>query len=155
MPSSSSLHTTPFTTTPDTAGHECLISLGSNIQPEHHYAQALAILEQECELVASSQAIRTAPVGYQQQPDFLNAALLVRTVFDYAAFRAYLKDVEARLGRVRGPIKSGPRTMDLDIVAWDGEVVDNGYYHHDYVRGPVDELLAATGRELTPPANAL
>lgn len=155
MPLFSSLSATPLTTTPDKAVHECFISLGSNIQPEHHYAQALAILEQECELVASSQAIRTAPVGYQQQPDFLNAALLVRTVLSYAAFRAYLKDVEARLGRVRGPIKSGPRTMDLDIVAWDGEIVDSGYHDHDYVRGPVDELLATTGRTIVPSASAL
>ncbi|AVI62075.1 2-amino-4-hydroxy-6-hydroxymethyldihydropteridine diphosphokinase [Halomonas sp. GFAJ-1] len=136
-----------------TAYHECVISLGSNIQPDQHYTQALAILGQECELVANSQAIRTSPVGFQQQPDFLNAALLVRTSFDYTAFRAYLKEVEERLGRIRGPIKSGPRTMDLDIVAWDGEVVDTAYYHHDYVRGPVDELLAATGRSITPSAS--
>lgn len=131
-----------------TVAHECLISLGSNIQPEQHYVKALAILGQECELLASSQAIRTSPVGYQQQPDFLNAALLVRTSFDYDDFRTYLKELENRLGRIRGPIKSGPRTMDLDIVAWDGELVDEAYFQYDYVRGPVDEVLASSGRAL-------
>ncbi|WP_404376165.1 2-amino-4-hydroxy-6-hydroxymethyldihydropteridine diphosphokinase [Vreelandella aquamarina] len=134
---------------PASAPHECIISLGTNIEPEHHFAQALEILNSECELLARSEAVRTAPVGFQQQPDFLNAALVVRTTLERDAFKAYLKDVEHRLGRVRGPIKSGPRTMDLDIVAWDGEVVDDGYYKHDYVRGPVDEVLTASGRFLT------
>lgn len=104
--------------------HECLISLGSNIDPDHYVAQALDIISRECNLLARSKTIRTRPVGYQHQPDFLNAALLVSTPLEREAFRAYLKGVEDRLGRVRGAIKSGPRTMDLDIVAWDGEVVD-------------------------------
>lgn len=132
------------------SNHECLISLGSNIEPEQHYVKALAILGQECELIASSKVIHTSPVGYQFQPDFLNAALLVRTPLNYADFRAYLKAVEDRLGRIRGPIKSGPRTMDLDIVAWDGEVVDEAYYQYDYVRGPADEVLTSCGRTLKP-----
>lgn len=134
---------------PDTSLHECVISLGSNIEPERHAAEALAILGQECELVARSREIVTTPVGYQEQPNFLNAALLVRTRLSMDDFRDYLKSVEDRLGRVRGPIKSGPRTMDLDIVAWDGELVDEGYLDHDYVRVPVDELLAHSGRTPT------
>lgn len=142
MPSTSS------PTMPTPAQHECVISLGTNIEPEHHFAQAIEILSSECGLLARSEAVRTAPVGFQHQPDFLNAALLVSTTLTRDAFKAYLKEVEHRLGRVRGPIKSGPRTMDLDIVAWDGEVVDEGYYQHDYVRGPVDEVLAVSGRSL-------
>lgn len=128
--------------------HECFISLGSNIDPDHYFAQALEIISRECVLLARSAAIRTAPVGYQQQPDFLNAALLVSTPLERDAFRAYLKGVEDRLGRVRGAIKSGPRTMDLDIVAWDGKVVDDGYYQHDYVKKPIDEVLTSSGRTL-------
>ncbi len=135
---------------PDTSQdmHECLISVGSNIEPARHIAQVQKILDEECELIKASRSIRTAPVGLQEQPDFLNAALLVKTSLEREAFRAYLKQVEDRLGRVRGPDKSGPRTMDLDIIAWDGEVVDEGYYRHDYVRHPVDEVLAGSGRQL-------
>ncbi|MGS2745076.1 2-amino-4-hydroxy-6-hydroxymethyldihydropteridine diphosphokinase [Halomonas sp. LS-001] len=128
--------------------HECVISIGSNIDPEHHYARAIEILEAECDLLARTAPILTTPVGFQAQPDFLNSAVLIRTGLNQADFKAYLKQVEDRLGRVRGPIKSGPRTMDLDIVAWDGHVVDEGYHQHDYVREPVDALLAEAGREL-------
>ncbi|MGP9635428.1 2-amino-4-hydroxy-6-hydroxymethyldihydropteridine diphosphokinase, partial [Halomonas sp. AOP43-A1-21] len=99
-------------------------------------------------LVAHSQAIRTPPVGFLDQPDFLNAALLIRTALTYEAFRLYLKTVENRLGRVHGPNKSGPRTMDLDIVAWNGELLDQGYLEYDYVRLPVDEVLTVSGRSL-------
>lgn len=130
--------------------HECFISLGSNIDPNYYFAQALEIIGRECVLLARSKAIRTAPVGYQQQPDFLNAALLVSTPLEREAFRDYLKGVEDRLGRERGAIKSGPRTMDLDIVAWDGEIVDDGYFKHCYVKKPVDEVLASSGRTLEP-----
>lgn len=130
------------------SSHECLISLGSNIEPDINFAQALTIIGHECDLLAISHAIRTKPVGYQQQPDYLNAALLVSTPLEQEAFRAYLKGVENRLGRVRGVIKSGPRTMDLDMVAWDGELLDDGYYQYDYVRAPIDEVLASSGRTL-------
>lgn len=127
--------------------HECVISIGSNIDPEYHVAEVLKILETECHLLARTEPIRTRPVGFQAQPDFLNSAVLMATSLEQPAFKAYLKEVEDRLGRVRGPIKSGPRTMDLDIVAWNGKVVDDGYHHHDYVREPVDALLANAGRE--------
>ena len=140
----------PLSNEKTVALHECLISLGSNIDPEHYFDRALTILSQECQLLARSAAIRTTPVGYQHQPDFLNAALLVSTSLEREAFRAYLKEVEDRLGRVRGAIKSGPRTMDLDMVAWDGEVIDQGYYQYDYVKVPVDEVLANSGRTLEP-----
>ncbi len=140
----------PLSNEQTVALHECLISLGSNIDPEHYFDRALTILSQECQLLARSAAIRTTPVGYQHQPDFLNAALLVSTSLEREAFRAYLKEVEDRLGRVRGAIKSGPRTMDLDMVAWDGEVIDQGYYQYDYVKVPVDEVLANSGRTLEP-----
>ncbi|MDQ7731779.1 2-amino-4-hydroxy-6-hydroxymethyldihydropteridine diphosphokinase [Halomonas sp. SpR1] len=139
---------TTLSAAPSAQLHECLISLGSNIEPDHYVVQALDIISRECNLLARSKTIRTRPVGYQHQPDFLNAALLVSTPLEREAFRAYLKGVEDRLGRVRGAIKSGPRTMDLDIVAWDGEVVDDGYYRHDYVKKPVDEVLASSGRTL-------
>lgn len=130
--------------------HECLISVGSNIDPRRHIAMATAILEAECRLLAASTIIETTPVGYQAQPNFLNGAYLVATPLDYDAFRQYLKQVEDRLGRRRGPIKSGPRTLDLDIVLWDRQVVDTDALQQDYVILPVREVLERTGIVLAP-----
>ncbi|WP_136066779.1 2-amino-4-hydroxy-6-hydroxymethyldihydropteridine diphosphokinase [Modicisalibacter radicis] len=139
------------------AEHQCLISVGSNIEPRQNITQARAILARECRLIASSTIIETTPVGFQEQANFLNGAFLVATTLDQTAFRDYLKRLEDRLGRVRGPIKSGPRTLDLDIVAWDGRVIDTSGLENDYVRIPVDEVLAMAdltleGDEATTPA---
>ncbi|MBZ9537883.1 2-amino-4-hydroxy-6-hydroxymethyldihydropteridine diphosphokinase [Modicisalibacter tunisiensis] len=136
------------------ASHECLLSLGSNIEPRRHITMATTILEAECRVLAAATVIETTPVGYQAQPNFLNGALLLYTSLDYRAFRRYLKDIEARLGRRRGPIKSGPRTIDLDIVLWDRRLVDSVAWQQDYVREPALEALERAGITLAPPALA-
>jgi len=124
-----------------TAKHRAVLSIGSNIDPERHFKQCSDILQQETTLLGEATVIQTAPDGYQAQPDFLNGACYLETGLPYNEFNAYLKAVEKRLGRVKGPIKSGPRTIDLDIILWDGEVVHDDYYHKQYVIGPVNELV--------------
>lgn len=130
--------------------HQAILSVGSNINPQDNCRQAETILGTEHCFLGRSPYIITAPVGYQDQDDFLNGAYLVETVLSYEAFNAYLKDVERRLGRVKGPIKSGPRTMDLDIIVWDGVVVHEDYGTKDYTTGPVDEVLASFAIALQP-----
>lgn len=121
--------------------HECIVSLGSNIQPHENIAAARRILQAETRLVALSRIIETLPDGYHAQPNFLNAALVIETTLERHAFKQYLKNVEQRLGRVKGPHPAGPRTMDLDIIVWDRAVVHNDYYNKSYVYGPVNEVL--------------
>lgn len=126
----------------DPTRHVCVVSVGSNIDPQRNVRRTRDILAAEIDLWGESALIWTAPVGFQDQPDFLNGAYLITTPLDRAAFKEYLCGVEDRLGRVRGPIKSGPRTIDLDIIIWDGEVVHDDYFSREYVSVPVDELIA-------------
>jgi 2-amino-4-hydroxy-6-hydroxymethyldihydropteridine diphosphokinase len=128
--------------------YQAILSVGSNIEPQHHCQQAEQILAQEHQLVDKSAYIVTAPVGYQDQDDFLNGAYWVSTNLSYLEFNQYLKDLEKRLGRVKGPIKSGPRTIDLDIIIWDGQVVHDDFYSKDYTKIPVQELLDRHGIQL-------
>ena len=121
--------------------HQVIIAVGSNIEPERHVAEAARVLETEQRLIARSAFRRTAPVGYTDQADFLNGAFLIETDLDPNALKAYLRGVEERLGRVRGPVRAGPRTIDLDITVWDGQIVHNDYHAHNHTRIPVDELL--------------
>jgi 2-amino-4-hydroxy-6-hydroxymethyldihydropteridine diphosphokinase len=74
-------------------------------------------------LVAASSLYRTAPVGYAAQPDFVNAAVLLETDLAPRALLAALQSLEARHGRTRS-FKDAPRTLDLDLLLYDGEVVD-------------------------------
>lgn len=125
------------------ARHLCIVSVGSNIDPQSNVRRAREILEAETEVRGESALIWTEPVGFQDQPDFLNGAYLIATALDRAAFKVYLRSVEDRLGRVRGPIKSGPRTIDLDIIVWDGEIVHDDYFSRQYVTIPVNELIGS------------
>jgi 2-amino-4-hydroxy-6-hydroxymethyldihydropteridine diphosphokinase len=120
--------------------HECIIGIGSNIDAERNIASALFFLRQEQQLISISRLIKTAPLGIPDQPDFLNGAARIYTELEKTDFKSYLKDIENRLNRDRTMPKFGPRTIDLDIVIWDGEIVDPDYYERDFLREIVDEI---------------
>lgn len=120
--------------------HLCIIGIGSNINPEKNIAEALKILGKDNEINKISRFIKTAPIGVTDQPDFLNGAVKVVTDKGKNDFRNYIKEVEDMLQRDRSAPKYGPRSIDLDIVVWDGEIVDNDYYRRDFLKKVVDEI---------------
>ena len=120
--------------------HECVIGIGSNINPESNIAAALYFLRQEQEFVSVSSLIKTSPIGIPDQPDFMNGAAKILTTMEIADFKSYLKDIEDRLKRDRTAPKYGPRTIDLDIVIWDGEIIDPDYFSRDFLKTAVDEI---------------
>ena len=118
-----------------------IIAVGSNIKPEENVRLAREAIAGSMELVAESAWIRTKPIGFTDQPDFLNCAFLVRTGMECEEAKEWLKGVEKRLGRVRTRNRYGPRTIDLDIVVWNGRVIDDDVYLRDFLKGAVQELL--------------
>lgn len=129
--------------------HVAIVSVGTNIEPQANLERARDILKQETHFLGESDVIQTEPDGFKDQPDFLNGAFLLGTSLPYGEFNQYLKDVENRMGRVKGPIKSGPRCIDLDIIIWDGQVVHDDYRDRKYyVVGPVNELVRAHELEI-------
>jgi 2-amino-4-hydroxy-6-hydroxymethyldihydropteridine diphosphokinase len=70
------------------------------------------------EVVAVSSFRETDPVGFLDQPRFLNAAVAVETSLEPEALLAALLDVERELGRVREGPRFGPRTVDLDLLLY-------------------------------------
>jgi 2-amino-4-hydroxy-6-hydroxymethyldihydropteridine diphosphokinase len=102
------------------------IALGSNLDdPEAHVVRAYEDLAKlpRTKLFACSSLYRTAPVGYVDQPDFVNACALVETCLAPFDLLDELLAIEKRHGRVRG-IPNGPRTLDLDIVLYGDRVID-------------------------------
>jgi 2-amino-4-hydroxy-6-hydroxymethyldihydropteridine diphosphokinase len=102
------------------------VALGSNLQdPEAQVRRGfdeLAALP-DTELVARSRLYRTAPVGYADQPDFVNACALLETLLGPRELLEQLLAIEKRHDRVRD-IPNGPRTLDLDIVLYGDRVID-------------------------------
>ena len=114
--------------------HEVVIGLGSNIDPEANLEQAVQELKSRFKVSKRSQWTRTKPIGIQDQPDFYNGALLMETELEQQSLKQELKRIEDILGRDRSLPKFGPRTIDLDILIWNKEVVDDDYYERDFLR---------------------
>ena len=102
------------------------IGLGSNLaDPLVQVRQALAELETipATRVTARSSFYRTSPVGYLQQPDFINAVASVQTTLEPQALLAALLAIEDRHGRKRA-MRNAPRTLDLDLLLYGEEVLD-------------------------------
>ena len=101
------------------------ISLGSNIEPEHHLREAVRLLAARCRLVSTSPVYETEAVRSTGQPNFLNAAALIETGLTAAGLKAeVLEPIERQLGRVHTEDKFAARTVDLDIALFNDEVID-------------------------------
>jgi 2-amino-4-hydroxy-6-hydroxymethyldihydropteridine diphosphokinase len=97
-----------------------VVGVGANLgEPAATVAAALARLPG---VVATSDLYRTAPIGGPEQPDFVNAAALLDVPEEPRALLALLHAIERDAGRVRD-VRWGPRTLDLDILVWDGPAV--------------------------------
>jgi len=111
--------------------NQAVIGVGSNIEPELNVSRARERIAHRHVIIAESPLVETSPIGYVDQPDFTNGALLVETDLDRERLRADLKAIEAMLGRRPGTNRYGPRTIDLDIVVWNGAVIDRDCYTRD------------------------
>jgi 2-amino-4-hydroxy-6-hydroxymethyldihydropteridine diphosphokinase len=104
------------------------VGIGANLgDREGTIRQALERLAERpgAEVVAVSALRETDPVGYLDQPRFLNGAVELRTELPPRDLLELLLGVERELGRVRGDgPRFGPRPIDLDLLLYDDEVVD-------------------------------
>jgi 2-amino-4-hydroxy-6-hydroxymethyldihydropteridine diphosphokinase len=121
--------------------HKAVISLGSNIQPQDNIAQTRMILAQKYKVIAESKFVPTKPIGPVQQPDFLNGVVYIETNHSLEPLKRDLQLIEQSLKRVRTKDKYAPRTIDLDIVVWDGQIIDQDFYTRTYLKAAVLEVL--------------
>jgi 2-amino-4-hydroxy-6-hydroxymethyldihydropteridine diphosphokinase len=118
-----------------------LISAGSNLNPAQNIKKAKVYLSRKFSQIAFSKNRITKPVGFVDQPDFINAAFYIKTKKDRRALKLFLREVEDRLGRIRTANKFGPRTIDLDIVVWNGKVVDEDVCTRDFLKELIVEMM--------------
>jgi len=102
------------------------VALGSNLaDPVTQLGAAFDELGRlpQTRLVARSSLWRSAPVGYLDQPDFVNAVAAIETTLEAEMLLAHLLDIERRHGRVR-QFQNAPRTLDLDIALYGDDRID-------------------------------
>jgi 2-amino-4-hydroxy-6-hydroxymethyldihydropteridine diphosphokinase len=104
------------------------IALGSNLASplEQVNAAVNAIGEiPESRIVALSSFYRTPPLGPQDQPDYLNAAVALATTLEAETLLDHTQRIELQQGRVRKAERWGPRTLDLDIMLFGDRVINS------------------------------
>ncbi len=101
------------------------VGLGSNIgEPRSQLQAAMKELDElpDTRAVAASALYRSAPLGYLEQPEFLNAVVALETRLAPEALLDGLQAIEKRHGRER-PFAGAPRTLDLDLLLYGDEAL--------------------------------
>lgn len=130
---------------------EYIISLGSNMGDSKEILRAAIrklAAHPDLRLLKLSSFYRTKPWGKKDQPDFLNAAALIRWEGSPEDLLAFLLQTEKEMGRVR-KVHWGPRTLDLDLIYNEYERRSTEYLHlphplfweRPFVLVPMEEIL--------------
>lgn len=104
----------------------CFLGLGSNLGERvkniDDAVKSLATLP-ETRLLVRSSNLETKPVGYLDQPDFINCVVKIDTDLSPEALLQAIAQIETTMGRKR-EIRWGPRNIDIDILFYGNEVID-------------------------------
>ena len=120
--------------------HFAYLSLGSNIQPDTNLVKAIERLQKYGRMEKISNAWESESVG-AEGPNYLNACVLFVTALGQADLKEQaLHPIERELGRKRSEDRFAPRTMDIDIVVFDGISCDDKYWEQAFVVVPLAEI---------------
>ena len=120
--------------------HLAYLNLGSNIQPESNLPRALELLSAFGEIVQISQVWESEPVG-TTGANYLNACVKFKTSMAQSDMKEKIvRPIEDQLGRQRGEDKFAPRSMDIDIILFDDEPINNDVWELAFVVVPLADL---------------
>ena len=121
------------------------LSLGSNLDRERSLRGGVRLLRARFGPLTLSSVYESAAVGFAGEP-FLNLVAGAHTELPPETVQAWLREIEDANGRVRGPDKFAPRTLDIDLLTY-GEAVlpalrlpRDEILHHAFVLGPLAEV---------------
>src|SRR6185312_8574474 len=102
-----------------TTTHVVYLALGSNLGNRHRYLRvALQYLRERVDIHTLSSIYETEPVGYLEQPLFLNMVCSGQTQLSPQDLLKFVKEIEATIGR-QPSLRNGPRSIDIDILMYD------------------------------------
>ena len=127
------------------------IGIGSNqAQPIEQAKQAITALSniKDTQVLMCSSLYRSAPMGPQDQPDYINAVAKLETTLSALELLDALQVIEQEQGRERKALRWGPRTLDLDILLYADQQIENerltvphyGMKEREFVLYPLFEI---------------
>ena len=130
------------------------VGLGSNLHgPARQIEVAFGLLGEirATRLIKRSSLYRSVPFGGVEQPDFVNAAASILTQLTARELLIELQRIETQRGRDRGEVRWGPRVLDLDLLVYSNQVIDEpglsvphpGIGERNFVLLPLGEIAPA------------
>jgi 2-amino-4-hydroxy-6-hydroxymethyldihydropteridine diphosphokinase len=129
------------------------IGIGSNLEsPAEQVRQAVLALQEMpgCILVHESGLYGSSPMGPQDQPDFINAVVSLLTQSDAFELLRSLQNIEEKQGRERNEEQWGPRTLDLDLLAYGGQIIESEHLTLPHPRIAERNFVLLPWNEITP-----
>jgi len=132
--------------------HRAFVAVGSNADPANNVRKAVHLLKRLTRVVTISTVYLTEPEGPSGQPPFYNFVIELETDLAPLEMKFHvLRPMETALGRVRTGDKIAPRTIDLDLILYDGVVLntadltlpDPQIFLRPFVAIPLAELAPA------------
>lgn len=121
--------------------HELYVGIGSNLgDRQANILAALQRLRSRAQISAVSSFYESAAAGGAGGPDYLNVAAALRSELELEEFRRFARDVELAVGRSRSSGKLQPRPIDLDLLVFDGRVVQPQLELRHYNLAPLAEI---------------
>lgn len=130
--------------------HTAYLAIGSNMGNRQEFLDMAADEvdgDENCIVLKIADSIETKPYGVEDQDDFLNSCMEVRTLYEPGELLNLCKSIEKKANRVK-TMHWGPRTLDLDIIFYDDEVVSEDYlviphiemHKRDFVLRPLNQI---------------
>lgn len=140
-----------MTAHPQTHWYPAYVGLGSNLDsPVRQLESAFELLAKipRSRLVQRSALYRSAPLGGVEQPDFVNAVATMLTQLTAGELLLELQRIEQARGRERGAVRWGPRVLDLDLLVYSNQEIDEdqltvphpGIGERNFVLLPLEEV---------------
>ena len=131
---------------------KAVISLGANIGDANaNLDLAIGLLREATEVIAVSSYSQTKPIGGPEQPDYLNAVVIVESELPAKDLLALLNGIETAMGRTR-EIHWGPRVIDLDLIQYGGLLVNDEKLTLPHPRAHQRRFVLAPWFEIEPEA---
>lgn len=118
-----------------------VVGLGSNIDPERNMQRGKELVASTFNVLKFSHFLITKPQNNLQQAEFINGGALIMTPMSFLELKETLKGIEMQMGRTAEMHNNKPRVIDLDIHAWNGEIVDPHFYQWEFLRMIILELV--------------
>ena len=150
--------------------HRVYLGLGANLNsPKEQLDNAVIALKNlpNCEFINVSHYYASKPMGPQDQPDYINAVACIKTTLEPEQLLDLTQRIELEHGRVRKAERWGPRTLDIDTLLFDDQIINTvrltvphyGLNNREFVVYPLlelaPELILPSGIALKTIANNL